>query len=257
MCILHLLFLVCDTLHGGIRLSCACFLFRSITNESTFFRFAPVYISVSFTPVVGGKKEREEKHFSARAEPEQDASEPEVDAQVHAQAPRHAVQVLWREDGPDEEVGAQHGAGGHDGRGARGREDGQRAGVAQEDARLAAAAPGPAHEQRVGREGPVDGRGPVADKGQEADGGDAEARDAVVGAAEVDRGDGVCAAGGEEGGVLEQEHRGRERRQGEVLRREELVDDVGDEEEGHVGGAGLGQGQEGVEVVEGLGGCGG
>lgn len=107
-----------------------------------------------------------------------------------------------------------------------------------------------AQEQDVGRRDPVDGARPVADKGEQADDGDVKVADAVVGARQVDRRDGVGAAQSEEGGVLQQQRRRRQLGGGEVLRREELEEHVEEEEERDVGGARLGHGEERAQVVQ-------
>lgn len=107
-------------------------------------------------------------------------------------------------------------------------------------------------KQQIRRRGPEDGAGPVADEGEQADGDDVEAADAVVRAGQVDRGDCVGAAGGEEGGVLEEDGGRGDFGDGEVGAGglQGLQDDAGEEEEGDVCGAGLGHGEEGAEVVD-------
>lgn len=183
-----------------------------------------------------------------RAQPEQRAAQPNVDEQVLANVPRHGVQVLWREDGPDEEVRAHRRARAHDGDDGRRGKDGQQGDVLAEDA--ARAGPVPVDEQERRRRGPVERRGPVADKGEDADGGDVEVADAVVGAGEVDRGDGVGAAGGEKGRVLEEQRRGGDLGEREVARVDGAVDDVREQKDGNVGGARLRHGQQRKDFVE-------
>ena len=56
-------------------------------------------------------------------------------------------------------------------------------------------------EQEDAGERPVHGPGPVGEEDEEADGEDVVAGDAVVGVGEVDGGDGVAVAEGEEGGL--------------------------------------------------------
>jgi len=108
-------------------------------------------------------------------------------------------------------------------------------------------------QEDVNCQSPPDGRGPVSDKGEQADGGGVEAGDAVVGAGQVDGGDGVGAAKGEEGHLLHEEGGGADFGNGERRGEgeEEAVLVVHEEEEGDVGGAGLGHGEEGECVVEG------
>lgn len=71
-------------------------------------------------------------------------------------------------------------------------------------------------EKQVRGRSPEYGAGPVADEGKEANGDDVEAADAVVGAGEVDGGDCVGAAKGEEGYVLEEDGGGGDFGDGEV-----------------------------------------
>lgn len=71
-------------------------------------------------------------------------------------------------------------------------------------------------EKQVRGRSPEYGAGPVADEGEEANGDDVEAADAVVGAGEVDGGDCVGAAKGEEGCVLEEDGGGGDFGDGEV-----------------------------------------
>lgn len=86
-----------------------------------------------------------------------------------------------------------------------------------------------AQQQQVRGRDPEDGAGPVADEGEEADGDDVKAADAVVGRGEVDRGDGVGAAKGEEGCVLEEDCGRRDFWDGEVDSLEGVEEDVGKE----------------------------
>lgn len=62
-----------------------------------------------------------------------------------------------------------------------------------------------AGEQDGAGTGPVNGPSPVAGEDEEADNCDAVPRHAVVGVCEIDRGDGIAVAEGEEGGVGEGE----------------------------------------------------
>jgi hypothetical protein len=56
-------------------------------------------------------------------------------------------------------------------------------------------------EEEYACEGPVRGTGPVGEEDEETDGEDVVAADAVVGVGEVDAGDAVVEAEGEEGGL--------------------------------------------------------
>ncbi|KAM0513531.1 hypothetical protein ACHAPE_007793 [Trichoderma viride] len=89
----------------------------------------------------------------------------------------------------------------------------------------------------------------ITHEGEDPDGDDVEAADAVVGAGEVDGGDCVGAAGGEEGCVLEEDGGGGDLGDGEGGALEGMEDEGGEEEEGDVCGAGLGHCEEGDEVV--------
>lgn len=60
-------------------------------------------------------------------------------------------------------------------------------------------------EEKYAGERPVRGTGPVGEEDEEADGEDVVAADAVVGVGEVDAGDAVVEAEGEEGGLAEEE----------------------------------------------------
>lgn len=130
----------------------------------------------------------------------------------------------------------------------RGREYGQQRDVSPVDVLLSDFAL--AHEQDIGCGHPVDGAGPIADEGEHADGEDVKIANAIVRAGQVYRGDGVGAAKGEVGGVLQEEGRGRQFGEGEVLCREELKEHVEQKEERDVGGTGLGHAKERVEVMQ-------
>ena len=60
-------------------------------------------------------------------------------------------------------------------------------------------------QKEVSGRSPEDRASPVADKGEDADGDDVEATNAIVGAGEIDGGDGVRAAISEEGGELKED----------------------------------------------------
>ncbi len=53
------------------------------------------------------------KHRLSTAKIEQEASQTDVNEQVLAKSPCHAVEILGREDGPDEEMRSQHRASHH------------------------------------------------------------------------------------------------------------------------------------------------
>lgn len=176
------------------------------------------------------------------------------------QVPGHAVQVLWREDGPDEQVRPQGRAGGHDEGDAGGGEDGQQRDVGPPyvggpGLLLLPLRPLPvgeelAQEEEVRGRGPEDGAGPVADEGEETDGDDVVVADAVVGARQVDGGYGVGPARGEEGGVLEEDRGRGDLGDGEGEGLEVAEDEGGEEEQGDVCHPGLGYGQERREMVQ-------
>ncbi|KFY74404.1 hypothetical protein V499_05562 [Pseudogymnoascus sp. VKM F-103] len=116
-------------------------------------------------------------------------------------APGHAVQVLWRKYRPDEQVCPQHRARRHDEYQSRRCKHGLQRDVLQKHVLLAPCSETQEHHRCSGS--PEDGPGPVAHESEDSDGDDVVAADAVVGAREVDGGDGVGAAEGEEGHVLE------------------------------------------------------
>lgn len=114
----------------------------------------------------------------------------------------------------------------------------------------AAAAPARGVEQaQHGGRGPVKGPGPVGGEKQDADGDDVVARDAVVGVGQVDAGDGVGIAEGEEGRVREQQRRERVLGRAEVELREVVLLQAEDEEERDVGRARLREERQREEVV--------
>jgi hypothetical protein len=115
-------------------------------------------------------------------------------------APCHAVQVFWREHCPDEQVRPQRRARRHDEHQLRRCEYGVQRYVLSQHVLLARRPETHEHYRRRGC--PEDGTGPVAHEGEDADGDDVVAANAVVGAGEVDGGDRVGAAEGEEGHVL-------------------------------------------------------
>lgn len=96
-----------------------------------------------------------------------------------------------------------------------------------------------AQEEEIRRGGPEDWTGPVAHQGEKADTKDVEATHAVVRTGEVDRRDRVGASEGEEGHVLEEDGGRGDFCDGGVGRLEKLEDDLGEEEEGYVGGSRL------------------
>ena len=96
-----------------------------------------------------------------------------------SKAPRHAVQILWREDGPDEEMRPQHRTRCHNKRDTRGDKEGQNGEVLPKNEAVALAVL--AQQQEIGGGDPEDRASPVADKGEEADGDDVEAADSIVG----------------------------------------------------------------------------
>lgn len=104
-------------------------------------------------------------------------------------------------------------------------------------------------QQQIRSRGPEYRPCPVTHEGEDPDGDDVEAADAVVGAGEVDGGDCVGAAGGEEGCVLEEDGGGGDLGDGEGGALKGVEDEGGEEEEGDVCGAGLGHCEEGDEVV--------
>lgn len=159
---------------------------------------------------------------------------------MHAQAPRHAVQVLWREHRPDEEMRPERRASHHDGHQARRREHRQQTDVLFPRIPLSFLFPHPfpfppllsyhcpaisvflryhrlfspptiiIKQQATPYAQPPNASGPIAHQDQDPDGHDAEIADAVVGAGQVDARHGVVAAHGEEAGELQEQRRGRD-----------------------------------------------
>lgn len=157
---------------------------------------------------------------------------------MHAQAPRHAVQVLWREHRPDEEMRPERRASHHDGHQARRREHRQQTDVLFPRIPLPFPFPLPflffsifwyhcpaisiflryrrlfspptiiIKQQATAYAQPPNTSSPIAHQDQDPDGDDAEVADAVVGAGQVDARHGVVAAHGEEAGELQEQRRG-------------------------------------------------
>ncbi|KFY18481.1 hypothetical protein V493_08586 [Pseudogymnoascus sp. VKM F-4281 (FW-2241)] len=138
-----------------------------------------------------------------RKKPEQQASQSDIHPKMLPDAPCHAVQVLWRKHRPDEQVRPQPGARRHDEHQSRRCKYGLQSNVVLQHALLARCPETQKHYRRSGC--PEDRPGPVAHESEYADGDDVVPADAVVGAGEVDGGDGVGAAEGEEGHILKQE----------------------------------------------------
>ncbi len=145
-------------------------------------------------------------------------------------------------------MGAHGGARSHNGRRRHRGKDGQQRSMLLEDT----ARPGPVLVQEEHRGGgrPVQRAGPVTYKGQDADRDDVEAGDAVVGAGEIDRGDGVGAAGSEEADILEDDGRRGDFGERHLLGVNGTVYDVREEKDGHIGGAGLRHGEKSEEFVQ-------
>lgn len=155
---------------------------------------------------------------------------------MHAQAPRHAVQVLWREHRPDEEMRPERRASHHDGHQARRREHRQQTDVLFPRIPLPFLFPFafpsllPYHcraisvflryrrlfspptiiikQQATPYAQPPNTSGPIAHQDQDTDGDDAEVAYAVVGTGQVDARQGIVAAHGEEAGELQEQRRG-------------------------------------------------
>lgn len=160
--------------------------------------------------------------------PKQLASKCNVDQKVLSKTPSHAVKVLGREHGPDEKMCSKRRASRHDKRDADGNEEGLKGDVLHKGITTALVVL--AEQQEVRGRGPKQGAGPVAHKGEDADGDDVEAADAIVGARQIDRRDGVGAAKGEEGGVLEEDGCRGDLGDRHVDGLEGVEEDVGEEE---------------------------
>lgn len=186
--------------------------------------------------------------LSARRQPKQQTSKPSVNEQMLSKTPRHAVQVLWREDSPDEEVRPQRRACSHDERDTSSDKERQQSEVLAED--MAVAFFILVEQQEVGSGDPEDRAGPVANEGEDADDDDVEVANSVVGAGEVDGGDGVGATEGEEGGVLEEDRDGTDFRDGKVGGLQGMKEDVCKEEERDVCCAGLSHAEDGMKQVK-------
>jgi hypothetical protein len=179
---------------------------------------------------------------------------------VIPQHPRNQVEVFRREDRPDEQMLSQHRAREHDRQRAPRREQRHPREVAKRHITTRSTLSDHPLPRRVpthqhGRASdPPDRPRPVPDERQQADGADAVAADAVVGVGEVDGGDGVGAAEGEEGGVLQEEGGGGEGGGGGGEgggEGEEGELGVEEQVEGDVECAGLGEQEEREDVVEG------
>ena len=236
MCRLALLLLKMDILSYWVL-----GIFGNLNGMTPFFEYIRQYVNIHST--------------SSCTQPKQKAPKGNIDQQMLPQTPRHGVQVLGRKHGPDEQVRPQRRARRHDKRHARRREDGQQDDVAAVRLGhgrrprvlwLSLVLVAVLQEKQIRRRRPEEGAGPVADEGEDADGDDVEAADAVVRAGEVDGGDCVGAPEGEEGRVLEDDGGRGDFGDGEVGGLEGLQDDAGEEEQGDVGGAGLGHGEEGA-----------
>lgn len=138
-----------------------------------------------------------------RAKPEQQAAKSNVDQQMLPKTPSHAVKVLGREDGPDEEMSPQRCTSCHDKGNAGSCKDSEQGQVLLENILLALTVL--LQQEQICCRCPEDRPCPVADEGEETNSDDIEAANAVIGAGEVDRGDGVGAAEGKEGHVLEED----------------------------------------------------
>lgn len=179
-------------------------------------------------------------HLLQTPQPKQHPPQPHIRHQMLPQAPRHAIQILWRKHRPHKQVRPQHRTSRHHRRDTPRRKHRLHRHMPQKHP----PPPTSPQQQHRRRRRPVDGPRPVPDKRQQPDDGGVVAGDAVVRAREVDRGDGVGAAEGEEGRVLQEEGGGAEVCEGEggVVGGEEAGLEVEEEEEGDVGGAGLGYG---------------
>lgn len=185
---------------------------------------------------------------SARSQPKQETSKPSVNEQMLPKTPRHAVQVLWRENSPDEEVCPQRRACSHDERNTSSDKERQQSEVLAED--MAVPFIILVEQQEVGSGYPEDRASPVADEGKDADNNDVEAADSVVGAGEIDGGDGVGATEGKEGSVLEEDRDGTDFRDGKLGGLQGMKEDVCKEEERDVCCTRLSHAEDGIKQVK-------